>query len=165
MTNRKSLAKVSGSPGKTRTINFYQINDAFRIVDLPGYGYAKVSKSITRNWGGMVEAYLQNRRGLLKVILLADIRHTPTAQDIQMYEYMRYYGFDGIVAATKADKVSRGEMPKCIETIRKALGLSSGDKVIPVSVLKKSGHADLLSEIGLLLDKGYKGESDAVHSV
>ena len=84
LTGRKSLARVSGNPGKTRTINFYRVNDAFRIVDLPGYGYAKVSKSVTENWGDMMEEYFQNRNGLKKVVQLVDIRHAPSAQDVQM---------------------------------------------------------------------------------
>lgn len=139
LTNRKSLARVSGNPGKTRTINFYRINDAFRIVDLPGYGYAKVSKSVTENWGAMMEEYFENRQGLKKVVQLVDIRHVPSAQDQQMYEYLRHYGMDGIVVATKADKVSRNELQKCIKTIRQTLKLGSEDLVIPVSALKKSG--------------------------
>ena len=110
LTGRKSLARVSGSPGKTRTINFYRINDEFRIVDLPGYGYAKVSKSVTENWGDMMEEYFQNRNGLRKVVQLVDIRHAPSAQDVQMYQYLRHYGLDGLVVATKADKVSRNEL-------------------------------------------------------
>ena len=105
---------------KTRTINFYLINDAFRIVDLPGYGYAKVSKSTTENWGEMMETYFQNRTGLRKVVqLFVDIRHKPSAQDVQMYGYLRHYGLDGIEVATKADKVSRNEMQKNLSVIRK----------------------------------------------
>ena len=152
LTNRKSLARVSGNPGKTRTINFYQINDKFRIVDLPGYGYAKVSKNITENWGDMMERYFQGREGLAKVVQLVDIRHAPSAQDIQMYEYLKHYGLDGIVVATKADKVSRNEMQKCISVIRKTLQLSKEDIVIPVSSLKKSGHDVLLDEIEKILE-------------
>ena len=140
LTNRKSLARVSGNPGKTRTINFYRINDAFRIVDLPGYGYAKVSKSVTENWGAMMEEYFENRQGLKKVVQLVDIRHAPSAQDQQMYEYLRHYGMDGIVVATKADKVSRNELQKCMKTIRQTLKLRPEDLVIPVSALKKSGQ-------------------------
>lgn len=132
LTNRKSLARVSGAPGKTRTINFYRINDAFRIVDLPGYGYAKISKSVSENWGQMMEEYFQNRQGLRKVVQLVDIRHAPSAQDVQMYEYLRHYGLDGLVVATKADKVSRNEMQKCIKTIRQTLNLGADDLVIPV---------------------------------
>lgn len=153
LTNRKKLARVSGSPGKTRTINFYIINGAFRIVDLPGYGYAKVSKSTTENWGDMMETYFKNRDGLRRVIQLVDIRHKPSAQDVQMYEYLRHYGLDGIVVATKADKVSRNEMQKNIALIRKTLQLSKEDKVIAVSALKKTGCEELLCEIEKLLEE------------
>lgn len=152
LTNRKSLARVSGNPGKTRTINFYRINDAFRIVDLPGYGYAKVSKSVTENWGAMMEEYFENRQGLKKVVQLVDIRHAPSAQDQQMYEYLRHYGMDGIVVATKADKVSRNELQKCMKTIRQTLKLGPEDLVIPVSALKKSDCEELLTEIEKLLE-------------
>ncbi len=152
LTNRKSLARVSGSPGKTRTINFYRVNKQFRIVDLPGYGYAKVSKSMSKDWGPMMEEYFQKRQGLKKVIQLVDIRHAPSAQDVQMYEYLRHYGFDGIVVATKADKVSRNEMQKCISVIRKTLQLNPEDIVIPVSSLKRSGHDKLLAEMEKLLE-------------
>ncbi len=152
LTNRRSLARVSGNPGKTRTINFYRINDAFRIVDLPGYGYAKLSKSVTENWGAMMEAYFQNRQGLKKVVQLVDIRHAPSAQDQQMYDYLRHYGLDGIVVATKADKVSRNELQKCIKTIRQTLKLGPEDLLIPVSALKKTGYEELLAEIEKLLE-------------
>ena len=152
LTNRRSLARVSGNPGKTRTINFYRINDAFRIVDLPGYGYAKLSKSVTENWGAMMEAYFQNRQGLKKVVQLVDIRHAPSAQDQQMYDYLRHYGLDGLVVATKADKVSRNELQKCIKTIRQTLKLGPEDLVIPVSALKKTGYEELLAEIEKLLE-------------
>jgi GTP-binding protein len=153
LVNRKNLARVSGSPGKTRTINFYEINEEFRIVDLPGYGYAKVSKSVTENWGEMIEGYLSGRSGLVKVVQLVDIRHTPSAQDVQMYQWLRHYGFDGIVVATKADKISRNEMMKCISEIRKTLGLSLEDKVIPISSLKRTGYDKLMEELDRLLEE------------
>lgn len=153
LVNRKNLARVSGSPGKTRTINFYEINDTFRIVDLPGYGYAKVAKNVTENWGDMIEGYLANRQNLLKVVQLVDIRHVPSAQDIQMYEWLKHYGFDGIVVATKSDKISRNEMAKNISEIRKALGLSADDIVIPVSSLKRSGYDKLMEELDRLLEE------------
>lgn len=159
LTGRKALARVSGSPGKTRTINFYKVNDAFRIVDLPGYGYAKISKSVSENWGEMMEAYLSNREGLKKVIQLVDVRHAPSAQDVQMYEYLKYYGLDGIVVATKADKVSRNELQKCISVIRKTLDLSPEDKVIPISSLKRTGHDILLGEIEKLLEEVPEGQA------
>ena len=151
ITGRKSLARVSGSPGKTRTINFYLCNDMFRIVDLPGYGFARVSRSESEKWGKMIESYLENRRDLIKVIQLVDIRHRPSAQDIQMYEYLKYYGLDGIVAATKADKVSSGEKARNIKEIRSALGMDRTDTLIPVSALKRTGDAELLDAIGTLL--------------
>ncbi|HWQ78243.1 MAG TPA: ribosome biogenesis GTP-binding protein YihA/YsxC [Anaerovoracaceae bacterium] len=151
LVNRKNLARVSGSPGKTRTINFYEINEEFRIVDLPGYGYAKVSRSVTENWGDMIEAYLAGRQGLVKVIQLVDIRHEPSAQDVQMYEWLKHYGFDGIIVATKSDKISRNEAAKSIGVIRKTLGLSAGDKVIPVSSLKRTGYDELMEELDRLL--------------
>jgi len=153
LVNRKNLARVSGSPGKTRTINFYEINDEFRIVDLPGYGYAKVSKSVTEGWGDMIEAYLSGRQRLLKVVQLVDIRHTPSEQDVQMYEWLKHYGFDGIVVATKSDKISRNEMAKSISDIRKTLGLSPEDKVIPVSTLKRTGYDKLMEELDRLLEE------------
>lgn len=147
MIKRKSLARVSGSPGKTRTINFYEVNGDFRIVDLPGYGYAKVSRSISADWGDMVERYLENREGLLKVIQLVDIRHAPSKQDVQMTEYLKHYRLDGFVVATKADKVSRNELSKNISVIRKTLNLSKEDQVIPVSALKKTGYDELMEAI------------------
>ena len=152
ITGRKKLARVSGSPGKTRTINFYLINEDFRIVDLPGYGYAKVSKSISEGWGEMMERYLESRPNLLKVIQLVDIRHAPSKQDIEMYSYLRHYGLDGIVVATKADKISRNQIQKSIKTIRSVLKLSQDDMVIPVSSLKRTGCEELLEVMEKLLE-------------
>ena len=152
LTGRKKLARVSGAPGKTRTINFYEIDGDFRIVDLPGYGYAKVSKSISEDWGPMMEKYLSGRPNLLKVVQLVDIRHEPTKLDIQMYDYLRHYGLDGVVVATKADKVSRNEMAKNVSNIRKVLKLSAEDVVIPVSALKRTGQELLLEEIEKILN-------------
>lgn len=152
LTGRKKLARVSGAPGKTRTINFYEIDGDFRIVDLPGYGYAKVSKSISEDWGPMMEKYLSERPNLLKVIQLVDIRHEPTKLDIQMYDYLRHYGLDGVVVATKADKVSRNEMVKNVSKIKKVLKLSAEDVVIPVSALKRTGQELLLEEIEKILN-------------
>lgn len=152
ITGRKKLARVSGAPGKTRTINFYLINDSFRIVDLPGYGYAKVSRSQSENWGKMMETYLENRKNLKKVIQLVDIRHKPTKLDIQMYDYLRYFGLDGIVVATKADKLSSNEKQKSIKEIRKTLDLSKSDLVIPISALKRQGYEELLDVIEDLVE-------------
>ena len=145
LLNRRKLAKVSSTPGKTRTINFYNINDEFRLVDLPGYGYAKVSKSESADWGKMMEDYLSKRNGLKKVIQLVDSRHAPTAQDKQMYDYLRYYGLDGIVVATKSDKLSGNELSKSLAVIRRELQLGAGDVLIPVSALKRTGTDELLA--------------------
>jgi GTP-binding protein len=152
LLNRK-IARTSGSPGKTRTINFYEINEDFRIVDLPGYGYTKISRSITENWGEMIEAYLQDRPNLRCVVQLVDIRHAPTVQDKQMYEWSRHYGFDGVVVATKADKLSRNEMVKNLAMIRNELGLTQNDKLFPVSALKRTGTAELEAELSRLLEE------------
>ena len=154
LTNRRSLARVSGNPGKTRTISFYEINGDFRIVDLPGYGYAKVSKSMSENWGEMMEVYLENRPNLLKVIQLVDIRHEPSKQDVQMYNYLKYYNLDGIVVATKSDKISRNHYQKNSKIIRQTLGMGPDDVIIPVSALKRTGHDKLLAEIEKLLENG-----------
>lgn len=157
LTMRKKLAKVSGNPGKTQTINFYEINEEFRIVDLPGYGYAKVSKKLSDSWGDMMEQYFETRKSLLKVIQLVDIRHEPSKQDVQMYEYLKHYGFDGIVVATKSDKISRNQVNKNISIIRKNLNMKKDDIIIPVSALKKTGKEELLDVISDLL----KGGDDA----
>ena len=154
LTNRKKLAKVSQNPGKTRTINFFTVNGTFRIVDLPGYGYAKVSKAEAEKWGPMMEDYLSSRPDLLKVVQLVDIRHAPSAQDRQMYEYLQYYGLDGLVVATKADKVSRGEAAKNIAVIRRDLKLKKDDRVIPVSALNKTGTEEILAAMEEILLAG-----------
>lgn len=151
LLGRKKLARVSGSPGKTRTINFYSVNDEFRIVDLPGYGYARVSKSISAEWGPMMEDYLANRDNLLKVIQLVDVRHAPSVQDRQMVDWLRYYNLSGVVIATKADKVSRNELNKNLAVIRTDLKLEEDDIVIPVSTLNKSGVEEILDVLDSLL--------------
>lgn len=151
LTGRKKLAKVSGNPGKTRTINFYEINGEFRIADLPGYGYAKVSKSVSESWGKMMEEYFRNRNSLVRVILLVDIRHEPTKQDVEMYDYLKFYGLDGTVVATKSDKISRNQIEKSKSTIRKKLGMNQTDKIICISSLKKTGYDELLDEIENLI--------------
>lgn len=155
ITGRRKLARISGSPGKTRTINFYSINDdCFRIVDLPGYGYAKVSKTETLKWGQMIEEYLIERPNLVKVIQLVDIRHKPTKQDVQMYDFLKYYGLDGIVVATKADKISNNERGKSLKRIRQTLGMKNSDEIYPVSALNKTGHEPLIDKLFCLCEKG-----------
>ena len=152
MVNRRNFARVSGSPGKTRTINFFEINGAFRIVDLPGYGYAKVSKSLSKDWGPMMERYLESRKNLVKVIQLVDIRHQPSKQDVQMYEYLKYHGLAGIVVATKSDKISRNEAAKTSAVIRRTLGMKPEEPLIAVSSLKKTAYDRLIDEIESLVE-------------
>ena len=155
ITNRKKLAKVSGSPGKTQTINFYAMNgDEFRIVDLPGYGYARVSRSVSETWGAMVESYLSGRAALKAVCVLADIRHEPTAQDRQLCDYLAHNGIKALVVATKADKVSANGRAKQVPVIKKALGIPASEPVVCVSVLKRTGVEDLLGKMGELLAEG-----------
>ena len=148
LLNRKNLARVGGNPGKTRTINFYSVNDnEFRVVDLPGYGYAKVSKSLSKDWGEMIETYLKSRENLAVVIQLVDSRHEPSALDVQMYGWLKHYGLDGLVVATKADKISNNDWAKNKNVIRKKLGMEAEDILLPVSSLKKSGYNELLDII------------------
>lgn len=151
LLNRK-IARISRSPGKTRTINFYEVNDAFRIVDLPGYGYAKVSKSISQSWGDMIETYLENRTDLVKVIQLVDVRHSPTAQDLQMYEWMKHFSMDGLVVATKADKIPKSRLVDRLNSLRRELGLKDDDLIIPISSLKKTGFEELAAELVRLME-------------
>lgn len=143
LMNRKSYARVSATPGKTRTVNFYELNGAARFVDLPGYGYAKVGKNMQSFWSGLIEPYLCNRENLLDVVLLVDIRHEPTAQDIQMYEWIRHYGYPGIIVATKLDKIPKSQVQKQLAMIRKTLGAPSDGFILPVSSEDRRGKYEL----------------------
>ncbi len=149
MLNRKNLARTSQSPGKTRTINFYDVdyideekNKFLRFVDLPGYGYAKVSKKEKESWAGIINEYLETRENLLEVFLLVDIRHKPTADDKKMYKYIIESGFSGLVIATKKDKISRLQLGKNISIIAKELNMSVKENIIPFSSLKKDEVED-----------------------
>lgn len=147
LLNRRNFARTSQTPGKTRTINFYKINNEFYFVDLPGYGYAKVSKSEKDKWGVIMERYLQDRQELCAIFLLVDIRHEPTNDDVMMYEWIKHFGYECVVIATKADKISRGQYQKHISIIRKKLQLEKDEKVIPLSSSKKTGVEDVWNEI------------------
>lgn len=147
LLNRRNFARTSQTPGKTRTINFYKINDEFYFVDLPGYGYAKVSKSEKDKWGVIMERYLQDRQELCAIFLLVDIRHEPTNDDVMMYEWIKHFGYNCVIIATKADKISRGQYQKHISIIRKKLQLEKDEKVIPLSSSKKTGVEDVWNEI------------------
>ena len=147
LLNRRNFARTSQTPGKTRTINFYKINNEFYFVDLPGYGYAKVSKSEKDKWGVIMERYLQDREELCAIFLLVDIRHEPTNDDVMMYEWIKHFGYNCVVIATKADKISRGQYQKHISIIRKKLQHEKDEKVIPLSSSKKTGVEDVWNEI------------------
>lgn len=137
LLNRKKLARTSGQPGKTQTINFYNINDEFNFVDLPGYGYARVSREKRQKWGVMIEEYLNSREQLQEVILLIDIRHSPGEHDKLMYNWIKSFDFTGYVIATKADKISRGQRQKHIKEIKKVLGVENDELIIPFSATEK----------------------------
>ena len=162
MLNRKALARTSSQPGKTRTINFYNVNDEIYIVDLPGYGYAKASKSEIQKWGNMIENYLQKRQCLAGIILLIDIRHEPGKNDIMMYDWLKHYGYDIIIAATKSDKLNRSQIPKQLNIIKKTLGLSEKDKLIAFSGTAKTGVSELWTEIDKLLLPHYNRQANTI---
>ena len=143
MLNRKNLARTSSTPGKTRTINFYKVNDSLRLVDLPGYGYAKVAKTEKEKWAGIINRYLENRENLLETILLVDIRHEPTDLDKQMYDYIIDSGFSGIVIATKKDKIKKSQIEKNISVIAKKLGVEHRENIIPFSSSEKNEVKDM----------------------
>ena len=147
LTNRKQLARVSSRPGKTQTLNFYNINDMMYLVDVPGYGYAKIAKSEKDKWGVIMERYLQDRPELCAIFLLVDIRHEPTNDDVMMYEWIKHFGYNCVVIATKADKISRGQYQKHFNIIRKKLQLEKDEKIIPISSLKKTGVEEVWDEI------------------
>ena len=143
LMNRKSLARTSSQPGKTQTINFYNINDAMYLVDLPGYGYAKVSESEKEKWGKMIERYLQTSKKLKAVFLLIDIRHDPSANDRQLYEWMVYQGYAPIIIATKLDKIKRSQLQKNVKAIREGLNVQPGTIIIPFSAETKQGRDEI----------------------
>lgn len=137
MLNRVNLARTSGKPGKTRTINFYIVNDSFRFVDLPGYGYAQVSKDERKKWGEIIERYLKDRDNLKAIALIVDIRHKPSPQDVDMYNWMISFGYEPIVVATKADKIARGQWERHLKIIREELGVKDRNTLLPFSSSKK----------------------------
>lgn len=147
LMNRKSLARTSSQPGKTQTINFYNVNDEIYFVDLPGYGYAKVSEEIKAKWGKMIEKYLQKSKQLKAVFLLIDIRHEPSANDKQMYNWILNNGFCPIIIATKSDKISRNQLQKHIKMIREGLKVEKGTIVIPFSAQTKQGRDEIYEVI------------------
>ncbi len=151
LMNRKSFARTSSQPGKTQTINFYNINDLLYFVDLPGYGYAKVSISIKEKWGKMIERYLMKSKQIKAIFLLIDIRHEPSANDKNMYEWIVYHGYHPIIIATKSDKISRGQKDKHIKMIRQGLGAEKDTTIIPFSALSKDGRDEIWDTIDQII--------------
>ena len=143
LMNRKPLARTSAQPGKTQTINFYNINELMYLVDLPGYGFAKVSASEKEKWGKLIERYLHNSKDLKAVFLLVDIRHAPSANDKQMYDWICHNGYEPVIIATKLDKLKRSQVQKNVKIIRESLGLPKGGKVIPFSAETKQGREEI----------------------
>lgn len=143
LVNRKSLARTSGQPGKTQTINFYNVNDSLYLVDLPGYGYAKVSQKAKEQWGKLIERYLHSSGQLAAVFLLIDIRHEPSANDKTMYEWILHNGFEPIIIATKLDKIKRSQVAKQVKQIRTGLNVVEGTKILPFSAQTKQGRDEI----------------------
>ena len=143
LMNRKALARTSSQPGKTQTINFYNINEAMYLVDLPGYGYAKVSPSEKAIWGKMIEKYLHTSNDLKAVFLLVDIRHEPSANDKQMYDWILHNGYEPIIIATKLDKLKRSQVQKSIKAVREGLKLPKEGILIPFSAETKQGREEI----------------------
>lgn len=154
LLNRKSLARTSSSPGKTQTINFYNINKELYFVDLPGYGYAKVSMEIRNKWGKMIEKYLNTSKQLKTVFLLIDIRHAPGENDITMYDWIVANGYRPVIIATKLDKIKRSQKDKCIKLIKEKLKLTPDTKIIPFSAVSKQGKEDIWNLIQSTIAEG-----------
>ena len=156
LLNRKNFARVSAQPGKTIHINYFTIDKAMYLVDLPGYGYAKVSENEKKKWGKMIENYLHTSKQLKAVFLLIDIRHEPSANDKMMYEWIVYQGYDPIIVATKLDKIKRSQIQKSVKMVKEGLNVKPGTKIIPYSALTKQGR----DEIWELMDElvGYETE-------
>ena len=147
LMNRKSYAGTSSQPGKTQTINYYNINDAMFLVDLPGYGYANANQQVKAKWGKMVEKYLKVSKQLRQVFLLIDIRHDPSANDKMMYDWIVANGYHPVIIATKLDKLKRSQIPKHVKAVRTGLGLEKDDILIPVSSQTKQGIPELWETI------------------
>ena len=143
LMNRKSYARISATPGKTQTINFYNINDGLYLVDLPGYGYARVSEKEKEQWGKMIERYLHGSAQLRAVFLLIDIRHEPSANDRMMYKWVVEQGYQPVIIATKLDKIKRSQVQKHVKMLKEGLSLIPGTKVIPFSSTTKQGRDEI----------------------
>lgn len=151
--NRKSMARISAQPGKTQTINYYNVNDLCYMVDLPGYGYAKVSKELATKWMKMIETYLDTSEALRVVFLLIDIRHEPSKKDVEMYRLLYEKGFNPLIIATKADKISKGAKDKQIALIRKTLGADKETPILPFSALNRDGKEEIWEYIDYFVNE------------
>ncbi len=158
LVERKSLARTSSQPGKTQTINYYNVNDELYLTDLPGYGFAKVPESEKRRWGQLIERYLNGSRQLRAVFLLLDIRHDPSENDRMMYEWMVYQGFHPILIATKADKIKRSQLSKQQKAIRAGLGAQPDTILIPFSAVTKQGRDEIWELVEALCRGGAEPE-------
>ncbi len=150
--NRKSLARTSAQPGKTQTINYYNVNDDFYLVDLPGYGYTKANVSVKEEWGKMIERYLHTSEMLYAVFLLVDIRHEPSTNDRQMYQWMVNQGYHPIIIATKKDKIKKSQLQDHMKMIRNGLEAAQETIVIPFSALSKEGREDIYALLDDMLE-------------
>lgn len=153
LLNRKSLARTSSQPGKTQTINFYNVNRELYLVDLPGYGYARVSQEIKAKWGKMIENYLHHSRQLRAVFLLIDIRHEPSVNDREMYDWIVHQGYEPIIIATKLDKIKRSQVQKQLKLLREGLALVPGTRIIPFSAETKQGREEIWEVIDGFLEE------------
>lgn len=153
LIERKNFARTSSKPGKTQTLNFYLINNSFYLVDVPGYGYASVSKERQKKFGIMIEEYIKTRHNLRKVFLLIDYRHKPTEDDVIMYDYLKYYNLDVTIIATKYDKISKNGRIKQDKLIKETLKLNEEDNFIPFSTITKKGRNEVLELIKTYLEK------------
>ena len=143
LLNRKSLARTSSQPGKTQTINYYNVNDMLYLVDLPGYGYAKVSEEVREKWGRMIERYLHGSRQLKAVFLLVDIRHAPSENDRTMYQWILYQGYEPVIIATKLDKIKRSQVARQLKILKEGLEVKPGTKMIPFSAETRQGRDEI----------------------
>ena len=156
LLNRKKIARVSQTPGKTRTINFYKINSEFYFVDLPGYGYAKLSKEEKSSWGKVMEEYFINSKNLIHVFILVDIRHEPKEDDVLMLDFVRHYGIPVSIIATKSDKVTRNDAAISKRTIKSKMKLE-GERILPISALKKTGVEEIWNHVlEIYRENGYE---------
>lgn len=160
LMNRKSLARTSSEPGKTQTINYYNVNDAIYLVDLPGYGYARANEKVKAQWGRMIEDYLHSSRQLKAVFLLIDIRHEPSGNDRMMYDWILHNGYQPIIIATKLDKISRSQIQRQVSLIRRTLGTGQDTMVIPFSASTKQGRDDIYEILDKILEDAVETDGE-----